>query len=173
MPRLRNLTIKDVDAALDKIANYYRKSRLYLDVSNTTDAYEWYKNEYREDTAAIIEQGHSYEYKGQYLIALDLIQFYEEHPEEAKHYFGIVPTIKDAIEREAKSGEHALFICAFGPKDEFMDKNSYDLIELFVSMCNCVVLTDCATGYDIQEFHKRTTAKRFMISGIEYWRWAL
>ena len=171
MPKLRNLTIKDTDSAVRKIANYYRKSRLYLDVSNTTDAYDWYIDTYMHDTELIISQGYSYEYRGQYLIACDVPRFYEEHPEEANHYFGIVPAILEAIKRENKDGDNALFICAIGPKGEFMDNNTYDMLETFVAMANCVVLTDCATGYDINEFHKRTTAKRLNIGGNEYWRW--
>ena len=171
MARLRNLINKDTDAAVEQIARYYRHSRLYLHESNSTDAYQFYIDSYTRDTELIIEQGHSYAYKGNYLIALDVIQFFKEHPKEAQHYFGIVPAILDACEREV---DKSLFICAFGPKKEFLDKHSYACLEAFVKMYkDYVVLTDCPTGYDIEVFHKRTTSDRILIGGREAWRWGI
>lgn len=171
MARLRNLMNKDTDAAVERIARYYRNSRLYLYESNATDAYQFYIDRYTHDTELIIEQGHSYEYKGNYLISLDVVKFFNEHPIEAENYFGIVPAIYDACEREK---DNTLFICAFGPKKGYMDKASYDCLELFAKKySDYAILTDCPTGYDIEVFHKNTTSNRILIGGREAWRWGV
>lgn len=170
MAKIRLFGIEEAGAAIERIAQYYRQSRLYLHESNSTDAYDFFIRTYSNDLELIIQQGLSYTFKGNYLVACDVEKFYEEYPEEAEHFFGCVPQIKSSVERE---NVKALFICAFGPAKDIIGRDGYALIETFVKMYDdYVILTDCPTGYDIDQFHKHTTSSRIRIAGREAWRWS-
>lgn len=167
--RIVRLSVSDTEKALEQIANYYRHSALYTYLSNQTDSYKWYKDEYRHDTELIISQGYSYSYKGNYLIALDMHQFEEEHPDEFRHYFGCIPGLISFIGKERNC---ALFVCAFGPKGEYIDSNGYALINEFVRCNNDkVIITDCMTDADVKTFGKCTKGRLMIIDGQEYFRW--
>ena len=166
---LTKITTSELEPAMHQIANYYRKSRLYLDVSNTLDAYQYYIDTYTEDTKVIIEQGHSYKYKGGYLIACDLNRLKEEHPDVYEHYFGIVPAIERYISRQALP---AMFICAIGPKSDYISRDEYKLINTFAKQVTGYILwTDCPVNNDIKDFPHRTKSYAVLIDGAEYFRW--
>lgn len=171
MAKIKQLEIKDTAIAMERIANYYRCSRLYTYLSNMSDAYQWYIDEYSHDTECIIAQGNSYQYKNNYLIAVDLELFSKEHPDEFKHYFeDAVPDIFKTVSRERGK---ALFICAFGPSKDFMDSNSYTLLNMFAKLkSDYIILTDCPSGPDINRLSMYTKARPIIIGGREAWRWA-
>lgn len=161
---------KDVEQAMKNIANYYRKSRLYLSMFNVDDAYERYISEFTHDTACIVEQGYSYKLNNNYIIALDLEQFENEHNQEFHHYFDcIYEWMEYSIKRETKP---VLFICAAGPDGEFFTSVMYKLINEFVKTHkDYVLLTDCPVEIDFGSFPGNTGFKPVTIAGREYFRW--
>lgn len=168
---IKLMTQKDLEAAMENIANYYRKSRLYTAEFNTDDAYARYKEEYTHDTSCIIEQGYSYKLKNNYLIALDLEQFEREYNTEFHHYFDcIYEWIEPYIKREDRS---VLFICAVGPDGEFFTANTYKLVKEFGRMYkDYTILTDCPVEIDFASFPSNTKFKPVTIAGREYFRQA-
>lgn len=166
---IKLMTQKDLNQAMHNIANYYRKSRLYLAEFNTDDAYDKYIEAYTHATSCIIEQGHCYKFKNNYLLALDLKQFESEHNEEFHHYFDcIYDWIEPYIEREK---DPVLFICAVGPNGDFFTSDTYRLVNEFERMqAGIVLLTDCPVEIDFKSFPKYTRFKPVTIAGREYFR---
>lgn len=170
MARIKPLKVTETELAVEKIAQYYRQSRLYLQESNSSDAYQFFIDTYTEDLRIIISQGFSYQFKGNYLVACDLTKLYEEHPDVAEHFFGIVPQIKQACEEQDRD---TLFICAFGPNGDHIGLDGYNLIESFVKMHKeYIILTDCPAGYDMDVFCNYTTAKKVRVTYENAWRWS-
>lgn len=167
---IKKMTAADVENAVKNCANYYRTCRLYTDLFNTNDAYERYVQEYMEDTRLIVEQGYSYKLGNDYLIALDLRQFEQEHPENFHHYFDCIYSfLEPFIERE---GHEVLFVCAVGPSVDHFTGNTYKLINKWVSLWyDLTVLTDCPVEIDISNFEKKTGSQKVVIAGREYFRW--
>lgn len=48
------LTDADVEKAVDRIANYYRQTRLYLSLCNSSDAYDYFVREHTEDIRLMV-----------------------------------------------------------------------------------------------------------------------
>lgn len=164
------LTEKDLDAAMHAIADYYRRSRLYLSVFDVQDAYDSIIRSYKEDVRAMLGQGHSYQLKGNYLVAVDMQRFKEEYPSNYENWFGVVPPLLSYIERESGA---VIFICAVGPKKGYFDVVTYRLIDEAVHTYGSnVILTDCPTEADIADFTKCTTSRKILLGGKEYFRWA-
>lgn len=169
---LQKMTKDDVEKAMRAIANYYRDADLFLYASNTTDAYDYYVNEFTKDTEIIVEQGYSYKFKNNYVIAMDMKKLFEEYPEVCEHYFRCGTGIYETVKRER---DDCLFICALGPDGGSMTRNSIKAIKMFLKLYedDYAILTDCPTGYDSKMFEKWTGMSRRLNSygSEECWRY--
>lgn len=169
---MKRMTDLDVDSAVKNIANYYRSSRLYTSLLNTDDAYLPYIKEYTEDTRLIVQQGHSYKLKDEYLIALNLKQFEQEHNEAFHHYFDcIYKWMESSITREKTD---VIFICAAGPSQQFFTSTTYKLLKEFVAEYTkkYAIFTDCPVEIDFAEFGRISGSSLVLCAGMEYYRWA-
>ncbi len=169
---MKRILPMDVSPAVERIANYYRHSRLYTNLLNTDDAYQAYIDNFTEDTKLIVEQGYSFYNKKEYLIAVDLEQFAIDHPEAYQHYFGcILNTIKPAFDREKNS---VLFICAIGPSHDFFTRDTYTLVNDFVKEYgdDFTIFTDCPVEIDFKRFPEYTGSSLVVLAGGEYYRWS-
>lgn len=168
---MKLMTTKDVDDAIKQIAEYYKDSRLYTHLFNTEDVYQKYIDEYTEDTKLIVEQGMSYKLKKEYLIALQLDVFEQEHPEAFHHYFDcIYSSMEPTLRREVAP---VIFICAAGPSKPFFNGTTYKLVKEFVEEYNkdYTILTDCLTEVDFSNFARYTGSSLITCAGREYFRW--
>jgi hypothetical protein len=167
---IKQMSESDVSKAMQSIAEYYSTSRLYTSMFNTENAASMYISAFTEDTRLIIEQGHSYKLKNDYLVMVDLAKFEKEHPAEYHHYFDcIIAFLKPVIDREVRN---VLFMCAVGPADGHMSSNTYKLInEVAGRYSDYTLFTDIPTEADIPYFHKYTDSKQVIIGGKEYFRW--
>lgn len=161
---------KDVESAIERIAEYYKDSALYTAVSNNTNAKQFYIDEYSKDTELMVEQGFSYKGYGNYIIAIDPIKFKEDYPEQYEHYFGIVPVLDAVFEKDSKRGKY-LFLPAFGPKNGTMDKSSHKLINEFLAKHKSYdVFTDFTNNIDTAILSKYTDLSEYMVNGVNYFR---
>lgn len=168
---MKQMFIKDVDKAMKNIANYYRNSRLYTYLLNTEDAYQAYIDAYTEDTKLLVEQGHSYWLKNEFLIGVRLDVFAEEHPEAFHHYFDcIYSAMQASIDKEPND---VIFICAIGPSKDCFTADTYKLVKEFVDKYSeqYTVLTDCPVEIDFKNFPKYTGSSLIRLAGREYFRW--
>lgn len=168
---MKRIVDADVEQAVKQIANYYRNSRLYTSLFNTDDAYGPYIRELSEDTRLIVQQGHSYRLKDEFVIGIRLEQFEQEHPEAYHHYFDCIASyLKPVINREP---EDVIFICALGPSEQFCTKDTYKLIKEFVDEYGkqYTIITDCPVDIDFQNFAEITGSRKILIAGMEYFRW--
>lgn len=172
--KVTTLSVSDLDNAVRAIANYYRSTKLYLSLSNATDAYDYFIREYRDDIKQMItnDYGYCYKYKKNYLIATDMQKLSEESPELFHHFYGVAPGLIARIKHERKP---VMFINSIGPEGNTMDTNTYKLVNEFVSMYNddYVVLSDCTAGIDAEtdSFEKATGCRRCDINGNVFYRW--
>ena len=168
---MKRMTDADVEQAVKQAANYYRSSRLYTSLYNTNDAYEHYVNNLMEDTRLIVQQGHSYKLKEEYIIGVILEQFEKEHPEAHSHYFDCINDyLGPFIRREPNP---VIFICAAAPSEQFFTQNTYKLVKEFVAeYCKkYTVITDCPVEIDFDNFADITGSRKVLIAGMEYFRW--
>lgn len=168
---MKLMSERDVEKAVKNIADYYRHSRLYTYLANADDAYQFYIDQYTEDTRLIIQQGFSYYERNEYLVALRLDVFEEQHPDEFHHYFDpILHVIEPVIRREPSD---VLFICAAGPSKGFFTRDTYRLVNEFIKKYNrqYTVLTDCAVEIDFEKFPDYTGSQLIRVAGREYFRW--
>lgn len=166
------LTDADVEKAVDRIANYYRQTRLYLSLCNSSDAYDYFVREHTEDIRLMVSIGFCYKYKGNYLTATDLDNFFDDYPEQAMHFYGCVPGMLAYVKREIKD---VLFINSIGPSGSSMDLNTYKLIRDFVNMYkkDYVIISDCTAGIDLETdtFEKQTGCRKININSNTFYRW--
>lgn len=169
---MTRISTSELDAAVDRIANYYRHSRLYLDVSNAIDAYDYYVKEYTKDIETMINTQHCYKYKGNYLIATDMLEFKEAYPEVFTHFYGIIPNLLTYMSREKNP---VMFINSFGPSKDTMTTDSYKLVNMFVAKYSkdYVILSDCITGIDLEtdHFEKATRCRQIILNSNPFYRW--
>jgi hypothetical protein len=170
---VKSLARNDTQKAVERCANYYRKCRLYLSVYNSDDAYDEYIRDFTHDTEVMISQGYSCSFKGNYLIAVDIIRLKDEHPEEFHHYFDFVWQYLGPIVNREHS--EVLFISAIGPSGNEFNSDTFKLVNEFVRIYNkhFVILTDCPVGYDFELFEKNTSSKLILIGGERYFRWGM
>lgn len=169
---MKELSAKQVQAAVKNIANYYRSSRLYTNLSNCADAYDWYIEQYTYDTNVIVEQGFSYYNKNEYLIAVRLEVLREKHPDVFEHYFSCIwEHLSRVVERETSD---VLFICAVGPSSDHFTSDTYKLINQFIEKyrSDYTIITDCPVQIDFPRFAEYTGSTLTPMSGCEYFRWA-
>lgn len=170
--KVEKMTMSDLDDAMDRIADYYKHAKLFLEASNAVDAYDYIVSEFREDISAMIRFGYCYKYRGNYLIAVDLDDFEVEYPEEYQHCLGYVPQFSRYIKRENKD---IMYIAFFGTDKVSMNNDSYHLINQFVNkyIKDYVLLSDCTAGIDIETtmFEKHTGCRRLNLNGNVFYRW--
>lgn len=169
---IAKLTDADVEKAVDRIANYYRQTKLYLSLCNSSDAYDYFVREHTEDIRLMVSIGFCYKYKGNYLIATDLDDFFKDYPEQAEHFYGCIPGMLAYVRRERKD---VLFINSIGPSGSSMDLDTYKLVKDFVSLYSkdYVVLSDCTAGIDLETdtFERQTGCRKININSNTFYRW--
>lgn len=169
---MSQITMSDLDMAIDRIANYYRQARLYLSLCNSSDAYDFIVKYFTEDYKVMIGCQYCYKYKGNYLFATDLAKFNENHPEVFTHFYGCIPNMLEYVKREKKP---VMFINSIGPAGESMDLNTYKLVREFVQKYkkDFVILTDCTAGIDqaTDTFEKSTGCRKMDINSNVFYRW--
>lgn len=169
---ISKMSLSDLDNAVDRIANYYRQTRLYLSVCNSDDAYNYFVSEYKDDIGYMIEHQYCYKYKGNYLIATDMAELAEDNEELFKHFYGIAPGVLNYLRREVKP---VMFINSIGPSGQSMSLQTYSLVKQFVDKFNhdYVVLSDCTAGVDqvTDTFEKQTGCAKIDINSNVYYRW--
>lgn len=170
---LTKLTVHDYEVAIDRIANYYRQTKLYLSLCNSNDAYDYFIKEYGDDIKTMISLGHSYKYRNNYLVAADMRELKEKHLELYKHFFGVAPALLQRLNTESSP---VMFINSFGPDKENMTNTSYAMIRKFVKMYvkkGYVVLSDCTAGIDVESntFAYETHAVELNLYGNKFYRW--
>lgn len=169
---ISQITMSDLEVAVDRIANYYRQTRLYLSLCNSSDAYDYIVKNYTQDFKVMIETQHCYKYKGNYLFATDLKEFNKDYPDVFIHFYGCIPNMLAYVKRERKP---VMFINSIGPDGESMTINTYKLIREFVQKYkkDFVILTDCTAGIDqaTNTFEKSTGCRKMDISSNVFYRW--
>lgn len=172
-PNIQRMTNDDVEQAVDQIARYYRQTRLYLSLCPGNDAYEFFKKEYTEDIRVMVNRGHCYKYKGNYVIATDIDDFFKEFPSVANHFYGVIPHIVKKIEVEKSN---VIYINSIGPSTDTCNEDTYKLIREFVKIDfgeKCVFLSDATAGIDTETstFATKTGCRKLTASGEVYYRW--
>lgn len=169
---MSKINMSDLKMAVDRIANYYRQTRLYLSLCNSSDAYDFIVSQYTEDFRVMIDCRYCYKYRDNYLFATDLTEFNESHPDVFIHFYGCIPNMLAYVKREKK---RVMFINSIGPDGESMDLNTYKLIREFVQKYkkDFVILTDCTAGIDqvTDTFEKSTGCRKMDINSNVFYRW--
>lgn len=169
---ISQITMSDLEVAVDRIANYYRKTRLYLSLCNSSDAYDYIVKNYTQDFKVMIETQYCYKYKGNYLFATDLKEFNKDYPDVFIHFYGCIPNMLAYVKREKKP---VMFINSIGPDGESMTIDTYKLIREFVQKYkkDFVILTDCTAGIDqaTNTFEKSTGCRKMDINSNVFYRW--
>lgn len=168
---MKRMSDSDVEQAVKQAANYYRTSRLYTSLYNTDDAYSSYIDDLTDDTRLIVQQGHSYKLKNEFIIALNLKQFEAEHEKSYHHYFDCINNyMMPYIDREL---DEVIFICAACPSHQFFTSDTYRLFNEFAVEYSSkyIILTDCPVEIDFGNFAGRTGSRKVLIAGMEYFRW--
>lgn len=169
---ISQITMSDLEVAVDRIANYYRQTRLYLSLCNSSDAYDYIVKNYTQDFKVMIETQYCYKYKGNYLFATDLKGFNKDYPDVFIHFYGCIPNMLAYVKREKKP---VMFINSIGPDGESMTIDTYKLIREFVQKYkkDFVILTDCTAGIDqaTNTFEKSTGCRKMNINSNVFYRW--
>lgn len=169
---ISQITMSDLETAVDRIANYYRQTRLYLSLCNSSDAYDYIVKNHTQDFKVMIETQYCYKYKGNYLFATDLKEFNKEYPDVFLHFYGCIPNMLEYVKREKKP---VMFINSIGPDGESMTTDTYKLVRDFVQKYNkdFVILTDCTAGIDqaTNTFEKSTGCRKMDINSNVFYRW--
>ncbi len=170
---IQPMTNKDVEAAVERIAQYYRQTRLYLSLCPGNDAYEFFKQEYTEDIRIMVNVGYCYKYKGNYLIATDVDDFFHDYPNITKHFYGPIPHI---VRKMGAEKDNVIFINSLGPSTESCNEDTYKLIRDFVRMEHgekSVFLSDATAGVDqiTPTFVEKTGCRKLQTDGEIYYRW--
>lgn len=167
---IRKCTVSDLPAVMDALANYYRQSALYLELSNKADAYDWYIERYTEATKQILELGMSYKQNGSFLLTVPAKVVKEKNPWLYDECFEGIYGMKEWIERETTD---VIFVTGIGPKNGHVNR---DIYKLFDYVCDnaegCTVLTDAlASTFECDEFAKHSDFKRVIVVGHPYFRY--
>lgn len=169
---ISQITMSDLEVAVDRIANYYRQTRLYLSLCNSSDAYDYIVKNYTQDFKVMIETQYCYKYEGNYLFATDLKEFNKDYPDVFIHFYGCIPNMLAYVKREKKP---VMFINSIGPDGESMTIDTYKLIREFVQKYkkDFVILTDCTAGIDqaTNTFEKSTGCRKMDINSNVFYRW--
>lgn len=170
MAILKQMTLNDLEPALEQASRYYRKCPAMTDMGNCVDAYEFYKAKYRPMFECFIKQGFCYTYKKNYLIACDPSKLKEENPDIHSLTFDYITAVEYYINREQNP---VLFVTDIGPSNgEFFTKDTYDLVNAFTKKYNKYsILTMAPEEIDFEKFSKCTGSRRMTINGVLTWRW--
>jgi hypothetical protein len=171
MAVMKQMTIKDLEPALEQCAKYYRNDSVLTAMGNCGDAYNFYKEEFKDDFECYIKNGLCYTYKKNYLIACDPKDLEKNNPDIYKHCFNIMPEVYSYMQRERN---HVLFITDFGPSNgEFLTKDFYELLNQFDKKYkDCSILTMAPAIIDWDNMTKFTRSQRISISELPAWRWS-
>lgn len=169
---IRKCTVADLQDIMKALASYYRYTDLYLELSDTTDAYQWYIDRYTEATKQIVEMGMSYKQNGNYLLSIPAKVVKEKNPWLYDECFEAIYGMKEWIEREVND---VIFITAIGPKGGHLNLDTYKLFDYACSNAgNSTILTDAfASNFECDEFAKHSDFKRVVIVGHPYFRYGL
>lgn len=167
---IRKCTVADLPAVMKSLAGYYRYADLYLELSDSTDAYEWYIDKYTDATKQIIELGMSYKQGGSYMLTIPAKVVKEKNPWLYDECFEGIYGMKEWIEREVND---VIFVTAIGPKGGHLN---VDIYKLFDYVCDNAegntVLTDAlASTFECEEFAKHSDFKRVVVVGHPYFRY--
>ena len=167
---MKEVGIEKVSDVVENSAIYYRDSRLYLSMSNATDAYNYYKEHFSDDITTLVAHGLTYEYKGNYIVGVVPDELKEEEPEVYEHYIGTEPFLMKQLERDTRP---ILFIPIYAPKDGKPNPNMIKLLNDFVKEYrnDYHLISDGAKVQDLNYFQTNTGAKVKHIIGNPYHYW--
>lgn len=168
---IKELTLAKCSSAVKAIANYYRHEPIFVNIANREDVYQWYIDNYYDTCEGIIEQGNSYMFKDNYLLAIDVEDMKTRNLDL---YNSAVDAVPHLIKHCEKEKSPVMYIICFGPKKDFMGPDAYKLINEFVDMyrSDYVILTDCMADIDIDKFGENTGAQRIQVNGSPFFRWS-
>jgi hypothetical protein len=171
MAGLKQMTLSDLEPALEQAAKYYRKCPAMIEQGNCDDAYEFYKHKYRPMYECFIKQGFCYTYKKNYLIACDPNILEKENPEIYSLTFDYITAVAYYIKREENP---VLFLTDIGPRNgEFFTRDTYEMLNLFDKKYGkYTILTMAPEEIDFDNFSKYMRAKEITVNGVPTWRWS-
>ena len=166
----KELTAKDTDEVVELLANLFRHDSYFLRLSNSTDAYEFYKKEFRDSYETVLKQGLSYKNKDTYIICINLTKLRKEDPTSFEGMFGEVPAFIDYVSREQKDVIY-IFSIFSRKKIGYCSEVEKVLKDFIKRNSDKAIYCDGFAREDFLEISAKTGCREIQISNLPYLVW--
>lgn len=171
--KITKLTSAKVSEVIEGMLEYYSNDSFFESHANTYKVEDYLKPHLDEQIPALIEHGHSYEYKGNFICSCDVDNFVEEYGEIAERYFSVVSPFLREIKRE---NNKVAYIGNMSPKN---GNSTNDMFMLFEHVRDYwldrgyTIFIDSPTNDEYEALYKNRYAKNVIIfAGKPYFRWS-